>query len=283
MQAEPEIREVEDARLAQRVAKHRNARWVAGLTPEDDLPVATLGEFESSSENETFPRAGWLRAHGLYFLLAAYLTCPYAPSTSANDPFLSFPVSEGSALRLLENSSHWAIASAAAINAVIAVSVARFSFDVACASQSFANFLGFAVAVVSLMAVIGEVVLLEGACWWRGNPEHCFLPFVLHWLVAWSARFGPVLAVSLNLIGLCTVKPLRWRYGLPVLAALSLVPFAVFLRAWGHGWWVDEVENLCETTRWLCSVFPAVYGALALLCFQLPPFRAVEKAKTKRD
>jgi hypothetical protein len=221
------IHEVEDATTAMRsVRKDVNARWVAGLTPHDDLPPfrdnedgGNFAQF-NASKRPPVSEPHWLR-HECQLLVLGSLIILASEWWSTN-PYLDFPLSETKALRLLDESTALQIAVNAGTQALFAWAVAFVALKLAKASQFLAAFIAFGCAGLAGVALLGDVVLLVGACQWKAE---CFLPFVLHWITVCLAWFSPCVAIVLLSYTLGAIPAIAdkalWRRWLMILVTLS--------------------------------------------------------------
>jgi hypothetical protein len=276
MDAEVTIREIEDAREAQRVLKHKDARWVSGLTPDDEDP--TRSEADSQPVMKRGPAVtsrSWMRVHALWLLTSAAVV---AYQYTADTVPLAFPTSEKAALSLLQSTSASSLALHFALLAVPIYATMMLSLALAQASQSFFNFLGFGAACIAAIALVGHAVIVLGACAWKVHGE-CFVPFVMHWMVSATVVFGPSVAMWLNALGLSAVRPVIRAMSLnrAVLMALPLIPTGMFLYATVVARW-SEYEDLDTAqglvTRALGAV-AAAYVVEAAVVSRIPLFKAL--------
>ena len=270
------VREVEDARGAQRVRKLPSARWVAGLTPEEPQPLAA----SAPPEQHGFPKQTWLQTSVWWLTFSA--AHAFLPG-DINNPDLVFPLTDAGSVAALDRVSTPAIIAMAIVHIFIATGFTLLALKLGRATQSFANFLAFGVGVLTIIAAIGEAVLLEGACTWFRRSD-CFLPFVMHWLVSCCVRFGPALANALNFLGLAAAPAVCKHVGLPgvVMVAIAFAPLAYLLCGLVSAWWAGTQEPLTAVAP---AAFQLASGSMLFFAWivnRIPPFKATE-AKLHAD
>jgi hypothetical protein len=272
------IREVEDARGAQRVRKLPSARWVAGLTPEE-VPMQAVPLPTASFDG--FPRSTWLQTCVWWLTVnAAHANLPGDINVSE----VVFPLTEVGSLQALESVSTAAIIAMFVVHAAVAIGGSYLALTLGKKTRSFANFVAFGLGPCIVVAAAGEMILLMGACTWLRRTDDCFLPFVLHWIVSVFIRFGPTLAMTLNMWGIASVRDVCKHIGLPgvVLVAISSLPLLYLAAGFASAWWNSSQEALSEAAPsafWLTSV-TTLFGAWVVN--RIPPFKAIEAPKKKQ-
>lgn len=200
---EPLIREVETARDGLKgVAKDPDAVWVPGLEPEVAHAhrghrggTAHLRKAAASTDSIERPTRGvWLSvplAFGLLSTAALVMQLSFAPSLFA----LAFPTEEHlawPAIKQLTPLDHALDTLPSLLSCVFATSLC---VQLGVAADSFACFLGVGVSVLTVLASLGDKVLLLRACPDPSPRAECDLPLVLHWLCNFVKICAPVVAV----------------------------------------------------------------------------------------
>jgi len=270
------IREVEDARVAQRVRKLPSARWVAGLTPELAVPATA----QVPLPPQDFPRVAWLRTSVWWLTFAAlHAVIP----TKLHNPDLAFPLTEVGSIQALQEISEVEIWATAALHIAVAIGVSVLGMKLGKATLSFANFVAFGVGLLVIIAAVGEAVLLQGACTWFHRDTDCFLPFVLHWILSCVVRFGPSFGTALNMLGLAAAPSVCTHIGIPgfLLVAIAALPTLYLVAGFGQSWWALAQEPVAEVgpAAFRLTSLTALFAAFVIN--RVPPFKAVEGTQQK--
>ena len=228
MDGDVQVAEVEDARgVLRHLKKNADARWVAGLTNDDDeIPVQT------PTPDPNTPRGKWLAVHATLLILVAASYHIHFEATSLS--YLTNEVASWPALRRLSSSSLMARTAGLIINATI---LALLSLQLAKASELFFNFIAFGMACVSALFAIGDAILLFGACTWFSTPQNeCFLPLILHWICAATAEFGPVVALLANVCAISSIPTVVTASNWPKFATIGVAALPLIVLGARIGW-----------------------------------------------
>lgn len=280
------VREVEDAGATmRRMPKNRDARWVAGLTPDDEREAVSPDyqqelDRQMQAAGPDFPETKWLRWPSALLTLAAGVA--HLPHVVDLD--LQFPVSDAASWPLAREAAMELMLARLVLHVVVALILFRVVFVLARASQLFVAFLGCGWTALAMLGALTNGVLLYRACPTGITDDHqCFLPFVLHWISSLCETFAPCLSsaaaayvidyVAASSQGGTLWHPLSLRW-----TVIGSAPMLALVGGVGMGVYTG---NAALAQKWVGHALALRSASWALLAWRLTkqaPFRAtVEK------
>lgn len=230
------------------IYKDASARWVHGLTPEDEDPVGRREHTRapSTKRNAAVESAASLR--GAHALLRSWLRVPvvlgisslvvlvHAVAVVSVKHALDFPKSEEELLGyvpkrqdgiadFLGKLSHlWGT------SFLFSLFGLTLSWTIGCATGNFCAISGVGLSILSLIATVGQLAMLWQACDLSvlSGQEECDVPFVLYWTLSVMRLACPLLAVwCVSPVLDAAQGTLRWRVtlALPVVGLGTSVAF----------------------------------------------------------
>lgn len=245
---------VEDAATSMRnLKKNDDAQWVNGLGPHDDgYEAFLLAQQKARLENEAFyrqhggggafqrsvPSHGadriWLRTPFILtsMFLVAFVIKAFGFSSDMTSK-LEYAARETDTWPIIRAHSFLALYLPIVVVTLLAIaSSISLCVQVGVASDRFFPFLGIGISFLALLGVIGDGLLLFGAC--KEGSTYCDLPFIMHWFCGVFRNTMPQLALWTCGFVLDEVRPSpTLRHVWSVLLALPVVCHGAFVfNAW---------------------------------------------------
>ncbi|KEG12494.1 hypothetical protein DQ04_01671110 [Trypanosoma grayi] len=286
---EGDVRVVQDTTTyTKAIRKDAQASWVRGLTPVEDeeelqqrRAVALRKARAASPVATPSRRKHWLRVPILLGFMSSLIILHNALWGPARRP-LDFPVNEeelwefsprfpkGLMVFLMEV---WQLWSTSTICALFGLTL---SWTIGTSARHFVALCGVGISLLSLIAVIGQLILLWTACGISrsSGKDECDVPFVLYYTLSVFRTLGPLLAVWCVGPVLDVVWDSGWQWRL-------LLGSPVFIYAVAAVGEVQLKEQLLSSVPVYLTLL--AWGKLLLSCIKEKPFRVVFEVKEHGD